>query len=62
MPRKIELNIQYIKDISIVTDIKLIFKAIFKIIVKKRGIEYEENTFYCNSSENAYYGIPYPIS
>lgn len=33
MPRKIELNIQYIKDISIVTDIKLIFKTIFKIII-----------------------------
>lgn len=32
MPRKIELNFEYIKNISIVYDIKLILKTIFRII------------------------------
>lgn len=34
MPKKLKLNIEYIKNISIITDIKLILKTIFKIIHK----------------------------
>lgn len=32
MPRKIELNLEYIKHISLLYDIKLIFKTIYKVI------------------------------
>ena len=32
MPRKIELNFKYIKNMSVIYDIKLIIETIFKVI------------------------------
>ncbi|PIY02678.1 MAG: glycosyl transferase [Bacteroidetes bacterium CG_4_10_14_3_um_filter_31_20] len=36
MPHKLELNLKYIKNQTIFTDLKIIFKTIFKIFFKKR--------------------------
>jgi len=36
MPHKLELNLKYIKNQTFFTDLKIIFKTIFKIFFKKR--------------------------